>query len=380
MDERHVAASALAAALALASCSEAPSGDDAGDAAETEAAEETRVAADSGDWTVPRTSWGAPDLRGMWPLNSVGGTPMQRPEDLGEKAYLTDEEYAAALESARESALAYERENAANRIGSGHWFEWGKPLRQTSLIMEPANGRVPPMTAEGRERAASMKSSWSEEVFDDLSDFNPLDRCITRGLPASMVPFPYNNGVEIFQSPGFVVIRLELIHETRIVPVDDRPPPPEELRHWLGEPRGHWDGDTLVIETANFNGKSPMVIVGPSNDPVPTSTSLRITERLTRTGPDTIEYEARVADPVVLTAPFEMRFPLTRNEDYAIFEYACHEDNTVVPNYITTTSPRFVGDEQAGANFDTEEWLRLSVDRFAGEDADAQEEDTTDGE
>ncbi|NIP88974.1 MAG: hypothetical protein GWO21_08470, partial [Gammaproteobacteria bacterium] len=131
--------------------------------------------------------------------------------------------------------------------------------------------------------------------------------------------------------------------------VDDRPPPPEELRQWLGEPRGHWDGDTLVIETANFNGKSPMVIVGPSNDPVPTSTSLRITERLTRTGPDTIEYEARVADPVVLTAPFEMRFPLTRNEDYEFFEYACHEDNTAVRNFITTTSPRFVGDEQAGA-------------------------------
>jgi hypothetical protein len=303
-------------------------------------------AQDSGGWTVPRLPWGDPDLRGKWPLE-MGRTPMQRPEKLGTRAYLTDEEYAAAFERAENSAKTYDRENQANRIGQGHWSEFGTPLHQTSLIVEPANGRMPAMTEEGRRRAANMKSSWSEQVFDDLSDFNSLDRCITRGLPASMIPFPYNNGVEIYQAPGYVVIRLELIHETRVIPVDGRAAPPKQIVQWLGGPRGHWEGDTLVIETANFNGDSPMVIVGPSNEPVPTSTSLKITERLTRTGPGTIEYEAFVEDPVVLTAPFRMKFPWTRNDDYRIFEYACHEDNSVVPNYIHATSPRFAASRNA---------------------------------
>jgi hypothetical protein len=269
---------------------------------------------------------------------------MQRREELGERALLTEEEYAAALERAEASAGAYDQEDAADRIGGGHWRETGLPLRQTSLIVEPANGRVPPMTDAGRARAAGMKSSWSEEVFDELSDFNPLDRCITRGLPASMIPFPYNNGVEIHQSPGYVVIRLEIVHETRIIPVDGRPPLPGQIKQWLGGSRGRWEGDTLVIESGNFNGLSPMVIVGPSNEPIPTSTSLHITERLTRTGPDTIEYEALVEDPEVLTAPFKLAFPWTRDDDYEIYEYACHEDNTVVPNYVRATSRRFVFD------------------------------------
>ncbi|HEX6992733.1 MAG TPA: hypothetical protein VF339_01160 [Gammaproteobacteria bacterium] len=351
---------ALPAAIALAACSGASAQEPGAQAAGT----------DSGAYTVPRTPWGDPDLQGKWPLDSVGQTPMQRPVELGERAYLTDEEYEAALAAAANLAANYEREEAQNRLGSGHWFEWGKPLRQTSLILEPANGRIPPLTEEGKARAAKMKSSWTGEIFSDISDFNALDRCITRGLPASMVPFPYNNGVEIYQTPGYVVIRLELIHETRIIPVDGRPPLPEEIRHWMGESRGHWEGESLVIETTNFNGLSPMVIVGPSNPPIPTSESLRMTERLTRTGPNTIQYEAWVDDPVVLTAPFKLEFPWTRNDDYKIFEYACHEGNTVVRNYIETTDPRFVGKENAGTNFPVEEWLRMTVDRFMEEEED----------
>lgn len=300
------------------------------------------AAGTDGSWTAPRTEWGDPDLRGTWPLESMGRTPMQRPLAYGDRALMTDEEYAEAVEAAETVAAGYEREDDADVIGTGHWFEWGMPLRQTSLIVEPANGRIPPMTPTGLERAANMKSSWSEEVFEDISDFNPLDRCITRGLPASMVPFPYNNGVRIFQSPGYVVLQLEMIHETRIVPLDGRPAPPAQIKHWMGESRGHWDGDALVIETTNFNGESPMVIVGPSNEPVPTSTSLRITERLTPTGPDTIYYEALVEDPEVLTAPFRMAFPWARDESYRLFEYACHEGNTVIPYYIRSTSPRFL--------------------------------------
>jgi hypothetical protein len=291
-------------------------------------------------WTPPRTSWGDPDLRGMWPLEE-GRTPLQRPERFGDRGQLTDEEFAAAQRSATDAEKGYSREEKAGKIGVGHWFEGGVPLRQTSLITEPANGRLPPMTDQGKRLAAGMKSSWSQKVFDDLSDFNSLDLCITRGLTASMVPFPYNNGLRIFQAPGYVVMQLELIHETRIIPLDGRPPLPGQMTTWLGSSRGHFEGSTLVIETTNFNGGSPMVIVGPTNSPVPTSRALHVVERLTPTGPNTLQYEARVEDPDVLTGPWKMAFPWTRDEGYKIYEYACHEGNIQVGNYIKATSPRF---------------------------------------
>jgi hypothetical protein len=344
--------------LTLAACSEPTTGSaaDAGTSG-------PRLAEGTADgWAVPRTPWGDPDLTGTWPLESLSGTPFQRPEALGEQGFLTDEQYAERQAGQDARAEAYAQEEEAGKLGGGHWFEWNSaPLRQTSLIVEPANGRIPPMTEQGLALAANMKSSWSEQVFEWLGDFNALDRCITRGLPASMINFPYNNGLQIYQSPGYVVIRLELIHETRIIPVDGRPALPSVFKHWLGESRGHWDGDALVIETTNFNGLSPMVIVGPSNEPVPTSTSLRITERLTPTGPDTIEYEAWVEDPEVITGPWKMAFPWTRDESYELYEYACHEGNTVVPYYIRSTSPRFLEAAADGAEgFTAEEWLRTS--------------------
>ena len=165
-------------------------------------------------WSPPRTAWGDPDLRGTWPLESVGRTPFQRPATFGERATLTDAEYAAARTAAAKAAKGYQAEAAAGKMGAGHWLEpsQGPPLRQTSLITEPADGRIPPMTEAGKARAAAMRSSWSQKVFDSLDDFNSLDRCITRGMPASMLPFPYNNGVRIFQAPGYVVMQLELIH------------------------------------------------------------------------------------------------------------------------------------------------------------------------
>lgn len=292
-------------------------------------------------WTPPRTSWGDPDLRGMWPLDEVARTPFQRPPQYGDRAWLTDQEFAAAQKNADDLGKRFAIEEKVGKLSVGHWTEYGHALRQTSLIVEPANGRLPPMTEEGKKLAAGMKSSWSQKVFDDLSDFNSLDLCITRGLPASMLPFPYNNGVRIYQSPGYVVMQLELIHETRIIPLDGRAPLPGQMAAWLGSSRGHFEGNTLVIDTTNFNGKSPMVIVGPTNQPVPTSRQLHIVERLTPTGPNTIQYEARVEDPDILTAPWRMSFPWTRNERYKIYEYACHEGNEQVGNYIKATSPRF---------------------------------------
>jgi hypothetical protein len=153
-------------------------------------------------------------------------------------------------------------------------------------------------------------------------------------MPASMFPFMYNSGIEIVQAPGYVVIRLELVHETRIVPVDGRPALASEIVQWLGESRGRFEGDTLVIETANFNGGSPMLIVGPGGKPLPTSRELRIVERLTRTAHDIIDYEIAVEDPVVLTQPWKAAFPLNRDDDYRMYEYACHEDNSAIRNFI----------------------------------------------
>jgi hypothetical protein len=283
----------------------------------------------------------------MWPIDKLNGTPVQRPESFGNRRFLTDEEFADRVERLRGLNARYDEEIAANKMGTGHWAEMGEPNRLTSLIVEPANGRLPPLTAEGERRSATMTSSWSDIPFDKVEDFNALDRCITRGLPASMFPFMYNSGMEILQAPGYVVIRLELVHETRVVPVDGRPPLAPEIEQWLGESRGHFEGDTLVVETRNFNGESPMLIVGPGGKPIPTSSELRIVERFTRVAPDTIDYEISVDDPQVLTAPWKAAFPLQRDDDYRMYEYACHEDNSAVRNFIETS--RFERREQARA-------------------------------
>jgi hypothetical protein len=203
-----------------------------------------------------------------------------------------------------------------------------------SLIVEPANGRVPAMTAEGQRVSATMRSSWSDIPFDSIADFNALDRCITRGLPASMFPFMYNSGIEVMQAPGYVIIRMEIVHETRVIPVDGRPALGPRIRNWLGESRGHWEGDTLVIETTNFNASSPMLIVGPRSTPIPTSEQLRIVERLTPVGPDAIEYEIAVEDPVTITGPWKAAFPWQRDQEYRFYEYACHEDNYTIRDFI----------------------------------------------
>lgn len=322
MTEHHRLIAALSAVLASA-------------ALQTATAQQASSADPS--WTSPLTPWGEPDLRGMWPIDHINQTPVQRPERYGAARYISDEEYAERVERLAEMAARYEQENASDRIGAGHWVESGDPNRLTSLIFAPANGRVPPLTEAGRAESATMTSSWDDIAFDRIDDFNALERCITRGLPASMFPFMYNSGIEIVQAPGYVAIRLELIHETRIIPTDGRPALAPEIKQWLGESRGLWDGNTLVVETTNFNGESPMLIVGPGGTKIPTSDALRTVERLTRVGPDTIDYEIRVEDPEVLTAPWTAGFPWQRDSEYRFFEYACHEDNEQL-RYIIESS------------------------------------------
>ncbi len=295
------------------------------------------------DYVPAKTPWGDPDLRGRWPIDHLNGTPLQRAPEQGNRVFLTDEEMAARAARIEAAAARYDNEDAGDKLGQGHWVEMGRPNRRTSLIISPANGRLPEMTDEGKRLSALMRSSWrSGQSYDWTTDFDSWDRCVTRGLPASMLPMQYNNGIRLFQAPGLVAIQLEMIHETRIIPVDGKPPIPSSIGHWMGESRGHWeDGNTLVVETTNFRpGPSATNIVTtgspPAND-TPISPEARLTERFTMTGPDTIVYEATFHDPVIFTAAWTTRSDWQRRDDYGFFEYACHEGNVQLRNYITAS-------------------------------------------
>src|SRR5438128_3831220 len=213
-------------------------------------------------WTPPKTPWGEPDLQGIWPLNHLISTPFQRQEKYGDRRFMTDEEFAAAQKSA-------EARNTRFESGAIPQADSGQATRLTSLMSEPPNGRFPALTPKGQELYDKMHGSYkpSQTVFDSPEDFDSWDRFITRGMPVSMLPRNYNNGVRIMQSPGYVEIVLEMAHEVRIIPTDGRPALDPSIKEWLGEPRGHWEGNTLVVESANFNGKPAMTNAGVPGSP-----------------------------------------------------------------------------------------------------------------
>jgi len=286
-------------------------------------------------WVPPKTPWGEPDLRGIWPLNHLISTPFQRPERFGERLLLTDEEYAAAQKSA-------EDRNTRFQSGAIPQADAGQATRQTSLLVDPPNGRFPELTPKGKELYAQLRGSYKpgQTVFDVPEDFDSWDRCITRGMPVSMLPRNYNNGIRIMQFPGYVVILLEMAHEARIIPTNGRPPLDGAIRQYLGESRGRWEGNTLVVETANFNGKTASTNAGvPGSPPLtPSTPAMKVTERFTRTAPDAIDFQITVEDPEILaTGKWTAAFPLKLDNDYKMYEYACHEGNTAVRNYIETS-------------------------------------------
>ncbi len=293
------------------------------------------------DYQPAQTPWGEPDFRGGWPIDHLNGTPFERPVDQGERVFLTDEEFAAKTARIDAANARYEQEDSEDRIGMGHWAEMGDTNRRTSFLTVPSNGRLPAKTEQGQENADAMRSSWRNgQSFRSWTDFDSWDRCITRGLPTSMFPGMYNNGIRIFQSPGMVAMQHELIHEVRLIPTDGRSSVPRQIEHWMGESRGHWEnGNTLVIETTNFRpGPSATSVVtsgSPPNNDSPVSTEAHLVERLTMTGPDSIVYEMIFTDPVNYTAPWGARTDWVRNDDYEQFEYACHEGNVQIRNYIT---------------------------------------------
>ena len=284
-------------------------------------------------WVAPRTADGQPDLQGVWTNATI--TPLERPAAMKGKAFLTEAEARAVEEQA-----ARRREEADKPIPgrfesyNQFWLDGGTTVlstRQTSLVVDPPDGRVPV-----RPEAERSRDYHFEHYGDQPEYMSPWDRCITRGMPGGMLPAGYNNAYQIMQFPGYVVILYEMIHEARIIPVDGRPAPPSPVRSWNGEPRGRWEGDTLVVETMNYNNLGWIATsqAGGRIKGIRHTDHLHVVERFQRTAADTISYSATIVDPEIYTAPWTVAFPLTADPDYRIYEYACHEGNYAMENML----------------------------------------------
>ena len=293
----------------------------------------------------PSTPWGDPDLQGVWDYWTF--TPLERPDEFAGKDTLTQEETALVAQQGRAAALATDRDGPAEgnpgAYGQEVWTERGRAtaLSQPSLIVDPPDGRIPPPTPAETARIALHTDSGRRPVrtrasgigADGPDDRGLAERCIvgfSTGPP--MLPAGYNNNVQIFQAPGYVALAVEMIHDVRIIPLDGRDHLASDLRQWLGDSRGHWDGDTLVVETTNFTD-----LVGSfSTTSVAwgTGADLRLTERFTRVDVDTLQYEFTVDNPSAFSRTFSARYPMRRS-DLPLYEYACHEGNYGLFNILT---------------------------------------------
>jgi hypothetical protein len=307
-------------------------------------------------WVHPKTPWGEPDIQATLNMMQAANVPLERcansyrfggpPCDMNQ-AWWTEAEY-----KERVAAATGRVDQGRDLIAKG---EFGRalltgvtdpatPQRQTNLIVDPPNGLLPELTAEAKRRALDMGSSWSlpgeDPVYDNALDFDFWDNCRSRGMPSSMMPYRYNGGFKIWQAPGVVVFDLEMIHDARVIYTDGRPPLTPAHKQYMGESRGHWEGNTLVIETTNYKEGPPMIhlaVVGsPAGNRFPVSDRLKTTERVTRLNDDMWLYEIKTEDPVILTRAFTVRYPMRNDPAYEWWEYGCHEGNTIVQNYSDT--------------------------------------------
>ena len=306
------------------------------------------AAGQAGDrsWTVPRTVDGQPDLQGVWANNSA--TPLERPEALAGKATFNDEELAelehtaarlfgdggdaAFADGVFEAALAGIDNYVSGDGGSGNystvWMVDRVFENRTSLITDPPDGRLPALTPDAQARAAARQRRRDNPVRDTTEDLSLQVRCITYSVPRfGGLGAGYNSYYQLFQAADYVVLHSEMIHDSRVIPLDGRPHIPGTIRQWHGDSRGHWDGDTLVIETRNFSPKS---LYRGSSD------NLHLVERFTRVGPDELQYEITITDPTVWTQPWTAMAPLTKTCD-AVYEYACHEGNIGMAGILSGT-------------------------------------------
>ena len=315
---RLASASVLAALIAVGFVATAPL------AGQGPSAAASAAQAAEQPYTAPRTPDGQPDLQGFWSNQTY--TRLERPDGVT-TAFYTEEEVAAieGRAAGRESA-----QTEPGTIPDVHYdfTQFGLDRSQsalarnlrTSLIVDPPNGKLPPVTAEGRRRAAEVAAT-RERMGGrwDAAENNQLDdRCLMMaGAGPPMLNTGYNSNYQIVQAPGYVMILVEMIHDARVIPLDGREPPPDGLRHWLGTSRGRWDGETLVVETTNFNGKNPL---RGSTD------KMRVTERFTRVAEDTITYSFTVEDEATWETPWTAEMPMRKTRG-PIFEFACHEGN-----------------------------------------------------
>jgi hypothetical protein len=304
-------------------------------------------------WTPPKTPWGDPDLQGIYTSDDYIGLGLQRDPSLGTRLYRTDEEIATAEGRIRTTAQndLQEFQNPNANVGTGppgHWGERARTApRQTSLLVEPEDGRLPPLTPEGQAITArvnaEIQGAGTARPADSWEGYTYYIRCITRGIAGSVLPVIYGNGTEIVQGPGYVAILQEMVHEARIIPLDGSPHVGSNIRTYMGDSRGHFEGNTLVIETRNFLPEKTGT--GGNGGGTPLSEVAQVTERLTRVSKDTVAYEMRINDPKIYTAPFKFAFPIKQEPGYQNFEYACHEGNNGMMNQLSGAR----ADEKAAA-------------------------------
>jgi hypothetical protein len=292
-----------------------------------------KAAAPAKPYVVPKTPWGDPDLQGLWPATDMISVPLQRDTKLGTRSVLTEEEYkkqqAQADQTAERDAEQFVKPGTVAGINPpAYWLEHGKPTHQASLVVDPPDGRTPPFTKAAADAAAKVQAdrrARGNPVGDWTTDQSFYIRCISRGVMGSILPVIYNNGNQIIQAPGMVAIRYEMIHETRIIPLDGSPHVAPNVKSYMGDPRGHWEGDTLVVETTNFVGGTNGI--GLNGGGTPHSSDMRLIERFQRTSDKTIQYTATIDDPHTWVKPWTVSYPLNRDNGFQVYEYACHEGN-----------------------------------------------------
>ena len=304
------------------------------------------AAAQSTDAPAPRLPWGQPDLQGIWDFRTI--TPLQRPEELGDQEFLTEEEAASAEQEAVDRAIELFEADARTTEAGGNvggynnfWMDQGtKPIetRRTSLIIDPPNGRLPALTAEGQRLADARQAYLAVHPADTYLDRNTSDRCIV-GFNAGppITPLAYNQNMQLLQTEDYVVVYTEMVHTPRVIPLDGRPMLDQSIRLWVGDSRGHWEGDTLVVETANFNKQREWIPLGGAGAPGTKSTeNMTLVERFQRLDDDTLQYTFTVTDLNTWADPWTVELPMRRT-DAPLFEYACHEGNYSMPGILGGT-------------------------------------------
>ena len=286
-------------------------------------------------FTTAKTPWGDPDLQGIYTNKDENGIPFEKPSQFeGKKIEDVDDSAFAQIVRARNEASVTRAPGiggAETGAGPVHWYEhYDAKNSRAWLVTDPADGKVPPRTDEARQRASAAAirrrggNGFDVGPFDGPEDLSLYDQCITRGLPGSMMPAIYGNSYQLHQSPGFVAIRYEMIHETRVIPLDDRPHVGSKLRTYMGDARGHWEGHTLVVETTNFRS--------PDRD---ASEKLKLIEHFTPVAPNKVEWSVTYDDPSTWTRPWTFVMILTKDPTQAPFEYACHEGNYGLRNILS---------------------------------------------